>query len=156
MKRLLVISDTHGATDALDRLLAKEDRLYGVIHLGDYVRDADYIKTKGFTVYSVKGNCDAGIDQVTEQILHIEGKKIWITHGHTYGVKFSLQRLLYRALELEADAVLYGHTHAAANGYEQGILFLNPGSLSEPRYAKPTYALLEIEGKDIKASLKLL
>lgn len=156
MRRLLVLSDTHGATDAIDRVLMSAGQVDDVIHLGDYVRDADFIKAKGFTVYSVKGNCDMNSDIVTEQVLHIGSKKIWITHGHNYGVKFSLQRLLYRAMELEADAALYGHTHIAANGYEQGILFLNPGSISQPRHAKPTYALVEIGDGNVKAVLKSL
>ena len=108
MKRLLVLADTHGAAAAIDRALHKAGQVDAVIHLGDYVRDAEFIRAKGIEVYGVKGNCDIGSDLETEMLLHIGGKKILLTHGHAYGVKYSLQRLVYRALEVEADAVFSG------------------------------------------------
>jgi putative phosphoesterase len=156
MKRILVLADTHGAIAAIDRVLLQNNSVDTVIHLGDYTRDADYIRSKGREVHSVKGNCDFGADVETEMVLHMEGQKILLTHGHGYGVKYSLQRLLYRALELEANAVFYGHTHTPMNGYEQGVLLLNPGSVSEPRGKKPTYALVEVNNGSFRADLKLL
>ncbi len=154
MKRLLVLADTHGGTAAIDRVLIKAGGVEAVIHLGDYTRDAAYIRAKGIQVFNVKGNCDFGTDAKTEVLIYIDGQKILLTHGHTYGVKYSLNRLLYRALEKEADAVLFGHTHMPFNGYEEGVLLLNPGSIWEPRESKPTFALLEAGKGGLRAELK--
>lgn len=154
MKKLLVLADTHGGTAAIDRALIIAGSVDAVIHLGDYTRDAEYIRAKGMQVFNVKGNCDFGSDTKTEVLLHIEGHKILLTHGHTCGVKYSLNRLLYRALEKEADAVFFGHTHTPFNGYEDGVLLLNPGSAWEPRESRPTFALLEADKGVLRAYLK--
>lgn len=44
-------------------------------------------------------------------------------------MKQTLQPLYYRGLELQADFVLYGHTHQAV--YEEGeVTLINPGAVS--------------------------
>ena len=57
-----------------------------------------------------------------EKIIEVCGKKIFITHGHFYGVKEGMQRLLYRGLELKVDIALYGHTHISNILFEEGML----------------------------------
>lgn len=156
MKRLLVLSDTHGATGRIDLAIIKAGRTDGVIHLGDYVRDAEYIRRKGLEVWNVRGNCDIEGGAETELTLHLGGCRLLLTHGHRLGVKYSLQRVFLRAQEMEAQAVLFGHTHTPLNTYEGGILLLNPGSLAEPRNGKATFALLEAEDGTLRASLKTL
>jgi len=50
----------------------------------------------------------------------------------------------YRAEEVGANVVLFGHSHVPLCTEERGVLFLNPGSLQLPRgYHQPTYACLE-------------
>ncbi len=154
MRRFLVLSDTHNERTLMDIAVKKAGQTDAIIHLGDNIADAKYLKNTGKTVYSVKGNCDFNEVAQTEILLNIAGKKIFITHGHKYGVKYSLERILYRTSELQADAVFFGHTHAAFNSYEQGILMLNPGSLAEPRLKKRTFAVVEIENGTIRAILK--
>ena len=47
-----------------------------------------------------------------------------------------------------ADIVLFGHTHRPViDTSEEGIIAVNPGSLSYPRQdgRKPSYALMEID-----------
>jgi putative phosphoesterase len=156
MKRLLVLSDTHGKTTAIDLALMKAGAFDAAVHLGDHVRDALYMRDLGKVVYCVKGNCDPNDEADAEMILHMGGLKILITHGHKYGVKFGRDKLVYRALELEANAVFYGHTHVPYNAYSDGILLLNPGSAAEPRLQRPTFAIAEIESGTIRASLKTL
>ena len=43
-KKVLVISDTHGRTENLDKILPKLKPLDQLIHLGDVGRDEDYIE----------------------------------------------------------------------------------------------------------------
>ena len=68
-----------------------------------------------------------------------------------------LRRNLRRARELEAQVVLFGHTHEAFYEYRDGIHFLNPGSLGSPRGPLyPTYGVIDIQGKSLVcAHLKL-
>ena len=63
MTKLLVLSDSHGARDAIKRILNKEqNNVDAVIFLGDGLRDLE--QTLAFfphlRVYSVAGNCDFG------------------------------------------------------------------------------------------------
>ena len=43
-----------------------------------------------------------------------DGIKIFFTHGHKWGVKYSTDRLFYKAKEIGAQIALFGHTHTAA------------------------------------------
>lgn len=63
--------------------------------------------------------------------------KILFSHGHTFGVKYSLDRIYYKAKEIGAKIVLFGHTHCRYYSYEDGVHILNPGSASCPRDGKP-------------------
>ena len=67
MKKILVVSDTHGNRINIDKALQKYSDADIIIHLGDYVRDAEYIRKRtGKRVYSVKGNCDLAPAQSCE------------------------------------------------------------------------------------------
>ena len=60
----------------------------------------------------------------------LEGKRIFICHGHNYRVKLTYELLYYRTLELKCDAALFGHTHSSYSSYDGGVLLFNPGSAS--------------------------
>jgi putative phosphoesterase len=76
-----------------------------------------------------------------------------MTHGHHYDVKWDYQRIFYKGLEMEADVILFGHSHVPVHVEEDGILIMNPGSTSHPRgNSNKSYALLEV-GKSIHAEL---
>jgi len=147
---ILVISDTHGNTGAIKNLLDNyQGMVAAVVHLGDYSRDMSRFTRGaegGEDIYHiVSGNTDPLVEAYDERVIEVAGKKIFITHGHRYDVKTSLQRLIYKAQELQVDACLFGHTHDATTFTEQGIVFLNPGS---PTYPAPEqdrgYGLLRI------------
>lgn len=126
-----------------------------VLHLGDNVSDVEIIKKQtGKDVVFVKGNCDIERTAKVEQLIELENKKIFMTHGHEYGVKSSLLNLNYRARELGADIALYGHSHIASIEKHDGIWFVNPGSVSLPRGLKHTIAFIEIKDGVINSWLK--
>lgn len=150
--KFLVISDSHGWLSGLQEIirLCNNDRsIDGVIHLGDFERDARYIQQRTQKrVYYVGGNCDFVRREDAEVVLPIGGVKLLLTHGHQYHVKMNLLPLSYRAAEAEVQAALFGHTHAQFMGYENGVLLLNPGALQNEKCA-----VLTIEKGEVSAQL---
>ena len=147
--KLLVISDTHRDISKACKILNDiGDMLCGVIHCGDLYDDFQLLKAryKNLKFYGVKGNCDYGCQGENEEVITVGGKRIFITHGHNYGVNFSTDRIYYRAMELGVNACLYGHTHIPLCENCNGIVILNPGSLTLPRgNSKASYGILTIE-----------
>ena len=151
--KILVFSDSHSNShrikEAIDLHHAKCDC---VIFLGDGIRDIEYIKEQypQIPFFIVKGNCDFfAKDFEEEKLLCLENFKIFITHGHLYGAKSGYGRLAYRARELGADAVFFGHTHIPCCFEENGMWVLNPGP------STLCAGILEIENKKI-SSCRLL
>jgi len=92
-----------------------------------------------------------------EHIITVGDKRILIVHGHTVHVKSGLDFIINYACKKEVDACFFGHTHEAVAFTEQGIFFMNPGSLTCPRSGeKASYGLVsitesgEISGEVIK------
>lgn len=150
-----VISDTHRDKKFVHRVRDIFSDMDMIVHLGDNVQDVSQIK-KFYTrpVINVKGNCDFSVDVPGERIENIGGKKFFITHGHRYDVKYDLSRLKYKAMEENADVVLFGHTHLSKIIYENGIWFVNPGSPSIPRDGFNSVAVINLEGEIINAVIK--
>lgn len=130
MYRIIVISDTHRHMDYALRVLDNLSEYDMIIHLGDYSADAARLERlyKNVTVVSVCGNNDfPSPSSPAEREIEIDGVKLFLTHGHKYGVKFGYERIYLRALELGAQVVLFGHTHVPICEKEDGVLMLNPG-----------------------------
>jgi len=155
-KRILVISDTHLSEAAWRGALSVAGPIDMAFHLGDNVSDARKMERElaktGTPLYCVKGNCDfSGAED--EQLVTVCGWRLWLTHGHKFGVKYGLGRLFYAAREREADAALFGHTHQPCEEYMEGCLLLNPGSAARPRGVHPTFALLEVSRDGIRSRI---
>lgn len=145
MKKIVVVSDSHGnrqALDSLDTIFVESDC---IIHLGDTSSDGGYIRNKypDKTVV-INGNCDFISVGERERILNIEGVNILACHGHTYSVKSTLSRLAKRAKDAGCRIALYGHTHDAKESEIDGVTLLNPGTLS--KYSQKSYLYLVING----------
>ena len=86
--------------------------------------------------------------------LRQEGRRVLMCHGHLYQVGMGLSHIKQKARDMGANIVLFGHTHVPVNMEENGILFLNPGSLTKPRGGSAcSYALLEIENGKAAANI---
>ncbi|MCX7885620.1 MAG: metallophosphoesterase [Caloramator sp.] len=143
--RIGVVSDSHRDLYMLDKAIKSMGKLDLVIHLGDEYRDIIKVNEKyKLPVEYVSGNNDFGVERIPEKVLSINGKKIFITHGHRYNVYFGLESLYFKALEAGAELVLYGHTHVQDINNRKNIFFLNPGSVSRPRDTKPGCAVVDI------------
>ena len=141
--KLLVFSDSHGrGKNILEAIDLHGGVADAIIFLGDGLSDLYEVKRKydKIPVFSVKGNCDFyDFNDTPEEILvNFDGIKILLCHGHKYGVKSSLTRILYRCLELEADAIFFGHTHVPVEMTEyvaeKRIQIFNPGSIGSCSY----------------------
>ena len=78
------------------------------------------------------------------------GHRIFLAHGHRYGVHGGTWRIVEAAKELGADIAVYGHTHVPDYGKEEGVLVINPGSIAKPRQQgwRKTYAVMTIDDRD--------
>lgn len=143
--KVLIISDTHGMTSNLDRVLERVGKVDMLLHLGDVERREDYIEAvAGCETHIIAGNNDFFSCLDREKLLRIGTYKVFMTHGHEYGVSMGTERIRAEGEKRGADIVLFGHTHVPLA--EQGApLLLNPGSLSLPRQTgrNPSYILLE-------------
>lgn len=149
--KIVVVSDTHGNNKEVIEKISEMERPDLLFHLGDYIEDGIKICTAlGIDTIMVKGNGDRGNRIYNEdELIEISGKKIFLTHGHRYDVRYGITNLYYKALELNVDMVLFGHTHVPINIEENGIIFMNPGSPSIPRTQSKakTIGLIDINDK---------
>lgn len=145
--RIIVLSDTHGNAHSLYEIVT--DRMEEAdmfIHLGDGERETDDIRTlfPDLKFCQVRGNCDFASQLPITDIITAAGKKIMLTHGHTFQVKYSLYHLKSSAREQNADIILYGHTHQSYTEYEDGLYIMNPGSPVQPRGGSASYGVIDI------------
>ena len=156
MIRLGVLSDTHGSAAAIRRAVEFVGKVDAWLHAGDVLTDAAYLaEYTGVPVHSVAGNCDWG-GVPKELVLEFEGCRILLLHGHRYGVKYDLYRLSLHAEELDCRAVIFGHTHQSLLDKAGNLLILNPGSPAQPRFCKPSCAVLNVENGKVSADIILL
>ncbi|MBO1002681.1 metallophosphoesterase family protein [Pseudogracilibacillus auburnensis] len=151
MNKVLILSDSHGLTEELTIIKERHHADY-YIHCGDSELMKSTPPLNGFT--TVKGNCDWKGDFPLEKIVEIGELRFFITHGHLFDVKMSLLHLQYRAQEVEADIVCFGHSHIAYAEKNGEQLFINPGSIRLPkRFKEPSYVLLKwTSAKDVNVT----
>ncbi|AFA47112.1 metallophosphoesterase family protein [Acetobacterium woodii] len=151
-----IMSDSHGNLKAVKQAVDEMGPVDVIIHLGDYVEDALYLRTITNTpVHILKGNLDSYANEgsmVLETTLG--GFTFFASHGHKYGVKNNLDRLYYAGMEKNAQVVLYGHTHQAYINDDGRMLVMNPGSVGAPRMGDPeSYGLITIEKGNLDAKI---
>ncbi len=162
--KLLIASDVHGSAYycrlLLDRL--RDEKAESLLLLGDTLyhgpRNAlprDYapmevaamLNALDLPVCSVRGNCDAEIDQAVLDfpimadcsLLLYGNRRIFVTHGHLYTPE---QHPRLRP----GDAFLFGHIHVPLCEERDGVLILNPGSAAIPKEQSPHSAMLFEDG----------
>ena len=150
----LIVSDTHGRADRLSAVLSRT-RADVLLFLGDGLRDLNVVPPE-ITVRAVRGNCDffAHDDAPETRVEDFGALRLFLTHGHRYGVKASTEAAICAAAEAGADVLLYGHTHralertlvagtpVAGKPLEKPMLVLCPGSLGQPPDGHPSFATL--------------
>ncbi|MBQ7879791.1 MAG: metallophosphoesterase [Clostridia bacterium] len=147
MKKILVVSDTHGNTKGLEKLRPLIEENDYLVHLGDGAGDVrEYMRDFPEKVCLCGGNCDFFGNYPDEGVLEIESVKILYCHGHKYRVKSTLETLASEAKKRDCDIALYGHTHTSLVSEIDGVTLINPGSLSRPVGKGGSYCYLVING----------
>lgn len=158
--KILVVSDTHRYLGNLKIALDQEGKIDMLIHAGDAEGDENYIRSMLMCpTLIVRGNNDRGGDLPLESTIDLYGVKIFITHGHKYAVRFDNELLINKAKKAGAEIVVFGHIHTPVLEKKDGVLIINPGSLTYPRQSGrlPSYAVLNInENGEVKAAVKYI
>ncbi len=156
--KILIVSDTHGNLKNFNEILKQESPVDMIMHLGDICRDEEEIRELAgdtCTVAMVRGNCDYFSREPDTRDFSIGNHKIHMEHGHY--LPDSLNSIAYKAEELGADFVFFGHTHRPLITKVGDITIANPGSISKPRQSDgcPTYMIMEIDAQgEVHLSLK--
>lgn len=171
--KILVAADIHGSAYYTEKLLARmeEEKVDKLVLLGDIfyhgprnplpkgyepMKVAEVLNKIADKLIVVKGNCDAEVDQmisrfsfVENAILLVDGKVIYLTHGHKENEE--------NIPKTKLDVLIYGHFHMGFLKKKGEILIGNPGSISLPKNdTKNSYMVIEenwYKLKDIEGNL---
>ncbi len=133
--KILAISDVHGCFEKVYHICKKEnpdivlfsgDGLKDVIEISDVFSDIKFV--------TVRGNCDYDSFSGDEELISIVDKKIYLTHGHLFSVKRNYNYIKERGIELEADIVIFGHTHIPYLETKDNLTLFNPGAVISNSY----------------------
>ena len=146
--RIGIISDTHGLLRKEVENQLKDCDL--IVHCGDIGKQEviDKLSELG-KVELIKGNVDKDIDislAPKDKIIEVMNKRIYLIHNIA-----ELNIDLYKG---NIDIVMYGHSHKSKIYKEDGILYINPGSVGPRRFKLPTtmmkLTILDNESKGIQ------
>lgn len=141
-----ILSDTHGRlSPAVIRALDGSDL---IVHAGDLDHPSILARLQQIApVAAVRGNMDAG-----PWADHLQPVARVPVADALLLVLHDLQRLDFDPSEESLAAVVHGHTHRPALERRNGVLFLNPGSASQPRFGyPPSLVRLTVDGKMLDA-----
>lgn len=122
-----LISDTHGhLPQAVSRLFKNTD---AIIHAGDIGGQSILRQLEKLApVTAVRGNSDSGLVAA-----FLEDMEFLSLNGHNLAVMHKQDQALTLMNKNFKDVIIFGHTHNPEIFKDQGILFINPGSPSQPR-----------------------
>jgi putative phosphoesterase len=134
MKKILLISDTHGYID--DRIIQYAKESDETWHAGDIgeLKVVDELK-KVTTLRAVHGNIDNSkirAEYAENLRFKIEDMKIWITHIGGYPNKYN-QRIRQEIYTDPPDIFICGHSHIlkVINDNKLNLLHINPGAIGK-------------------------
>ena len=146
--KVLIVSDTHRHNENFLCVLEKVKPIDMVIHCGD-IEGSEYLiaESSGCLVQMVLGNNDFFSDLPREKEFYVGKYKVWLTHGHTYYVSMSNEHIKREARERGVDIVMYGHSHRPVVDIDDGIIAINPGSLTYPRQEgrRPSFVIMDLD-----------
>jgi putative phosphoesterase len=150
--KILIVSDSHGKNHFLEKVIAKTEPFDLFLHLGDIEGSEDYLEALvSCKTVMVAGNNDFFSDLDKDKIITIGHYKIFMTHGHHYGVNSGTERLKNVARQHGAAIAIFGHTHRPSIDLSGDVWAINPGSISLPRQegGKPSFVIMDIDDKGL-------
>ena len=127
--KIVCVSDNHGTMDPIKQLPSLFPDADYFLHCGD---SREPVRRYG-PYAQVRGNNDF-YDVPDFRVLEIGSHRIFMTHGHYYQVKSTLEILDEEAESEGCSIALYGHTHRPAMDMGR-TLMINPGSAQDGRIA---------------------
>lgn len=117
------------------------------IHCGDIFMNYEPLPFANLSI--VMGNNDY-YNGKREIYTTLGGLNFFIVHGNRHDVNFTTDLLVDQAKKTGCDVVCFGHTHRCNFSHEDGIILINPGSLSFPRgaYRHPTFCIFETQTQE--------
>ena len=125
-----ILSDNH--SDWPPHIAESLAGVDAIIHAGDIgpyklVLDMEAIAP----TTAVLGNTDGDMPINESAVVTLDGKKFFVQHiVDPHRLQATLRERLKR---IEPDVVVFGHTHMPFCETLGGVLFLNPGSVTQPR-----------------------
>ncbi|OGS22103.1 MAG: hypothetical protein A3J83_03785 [Elusimicrobia bacterium RIFOXYA2_FULL_40_6] len=160
--KIILVSDSHGNTSALDKLGKKFGSKADLfIHLGDDSTDAKVLSEEGLRVLKVPGVFETFYTLPEIQVRKLCeycGKKIVVSHTpqkHSNDLP-GLQSPEELVKQANADIVLYGHTHIPKIETDvSGVTWINPGHLKigDDRGKPMSYAVLDLSEHKFEAKI---
>lgn len=141
--KVLIVSDIHGNFNNMKKVMQDVGSVDRILILGDVLNGfsgdgynpnnlASLLNLYKDKIVYVKGNCDNYnmnlLDFYVEKnyiTISIDGKLFFMTHGHIYS--------RYNLPSTEFDVFIQGHTHVPMMESDGSRLYLNPGSITNPR-----------------------
>ena len=144
--RIGLISDTHGYLDA--HAVKSLEGVDMIVHAGDIdTPDVLMVLKDVAPVSAVRGNMDRGhwVNELpTTDLITIEKINLFILHD--------ICQLDLDPATAGIHAVIYGHSHRPHLETKNGVIFINPGSASQPRHNHPpTVAVLKVKCHSLDA-----
>lgn len=163
--KILIASDIHGSAYYAERLMEtyRESGAQRLVLLGDLLyhgprndlpRDyapkkvIELLNSAANEILCVRGNCDTEVDQMVLNfpiladyaVIVLDGRLFYITHGHKYGVDNfpNIKR---------GDGIIQGHTHVPMFEERDGVICINPGSVSIPKEGSAHQCMIWENGK---------
>jgi len=156
VKTVGVISDTHvpkRASCIPKRVFEVFQGVDYIIHAGDLVELAVIDELEQIApVLAVRGNSD-GLD-IANALPKLTSLKVFdwkIGVSHDQNILDGVDTMSEIAKDNGFDVFVYGHTHIAKVSWERKILYINPGSPTDPEgiLNKPSVAILKITRETI-------
>ena len=140
--QLAIVSDTHmprGGRSLPPECIARLRAADAILHAGDFCALAvlELFEALGPPVHAVHGNVDEPAVRMrlpAVRLVEAGGARIVLTHDGGPGPG-RLTRLRRRYAAMQADAVVFGHSHLPLHECDDGFHIFNPGSPTERRRA---------------------
>lgn len=142
-----IISDTHGLMRP--EALASLEGCEAILHAGDIGGDEILTFLRDIApVHAVRGNCDGGWAS------KLPWTELCELGGHGFYLIHDLAALDIEARASEVSVVVSGHSHEPLVDWQNGVLYLNPGSAGPRRLSLPiALATIEVDEKGLRPSI---
>ena len=148
MKRIAVLSDTHGLLR--EEVIQSIEGCDAIVHAGDINNQQILDRLSALApLYVVRGNNDNDWAAYIPQnvMIHMEDCTLFVVHN-----KKDIPEDLSGV-----DVVIFGHSHRYSEQIVGGRLLLNPGSCGKRRFNQEiTFAILTICEKEIHVEKKVV